>query len=104
MNKKSNNNALRVMIAAGSVIGFLGGWIALGNANNSLAGNSAPTVILETTKEATGADAILTDDSLVNQAVGVPASVPVIPIQTTTTQTQTNSSARTQTRLRTGGS
>jgi hypothetical protein len=106
MQKKSSNNALRVIIGAGSVLGFLGGWIVLGNASSAYTAASEPAAIAQTLNADVPSDAVSTDDSVVAQPTVAPTSVPLIQIQsqTTTTTVQSSSTARTQTRLRTGGS
>lgn len=115
MAKKSNNTAMRVLMGAGSVIGFVGGWMILGQGANQSAVSSmqAPTPIVSTVTTTTsgatgqGTSAITNASAATVQPTATTnRSVTQIPTPVSSQATTTNGTATTSrsSRLRTGGS
>lgn len=103
MKDKSLFKRLRLLIAAGSVIGFVGGWAMLAQADQIVADDLAPIsqVITVTTPR--------TNSQQPAPTTGAPTITPtpaptVTTPQQTTTQPRTTQTSRTRSRLRTGGS
>lgn len=118
MKTKSSNNAFRTLIGAGSLLGFVGGWVILGQAPNPYAVETnveAMVVSAPSAREVSASNAA--------DAVSTPTAQPTVAAKTSTaqptqaptsgtitqiqsqSQTTTLQTTRTQTtRLRTGGS
>ncbi len=108
MKDKAFFKRLRVLMAAGSITGFVGGWALLAqtdqnNFNDSVAVaqviNTTPVVELSPTATTTSAQAT---NTAIAAATATPTATATPLTQITTKQTTTSSTR--QTRLRTGGS
>lgn len=118
MPKKPFINSLRLMMAAGSVAGFVGGWALLAQSGKDIyAESSAQTIWVETHTTVQAQDLITVTPSTASAlATSTNTSVQAASTATTVEPTATPSptataikvstaqSASTQTRLRTGGS
>ena len=107
---------LRLLMAAGSFLGFVGGWGLLAQAG-SLAETTAPavTVVAEapvqptgsvTVSLATATAATTTPTTTTVQATSTPAATATATAKATATPTQTTTTTKpsTSTKMRTGGS
>lgn len=101
MKDKSFFNRMRILIAAGSVAGFVGGWALFAQDNQATVTDPAAVVQVVSTPAPTAVSAPAGSTA----AAEPTATITVVPTATVTTQQQTTTRQTTnQTRLRTGGS
>ena len=95
MKSKGFQNSARVLITAGSLFGFLGGWVLFAHSPHSAAQAAAATTT--TTAVTSQTSSALRPSDLLNNS-----SAQIQPLQST--QTQSTVGLRLAPRLRTGGS
>lgn len=111
MSKKSSNQGLRLLMGAGSIIGFIGGWAILGQTAGTYTVQAvdksvvatAPAALPAVTSVSATAQSFSSGSVTAANPTAVATAVPTRTVVQITTQTTTTSSTRT-TRIKTGGS